>query len=227
MRKYEYSKDLVNIVKQFLDGDDWHYSFDENRGIFEFGLRIRSKIQTIDYLVNVKDDEIVFYGICPIGADQDDAEMMAQIAEFLCRANYGLRNGCFEFDFRDGEIRYKSFVDCDGVLPSTKVVKNSIYCIDAMYKRYVPGIVDIIFAGCSAKDAITKCEKSLEDELRSMVTEAVGEDMDGVDIVECLAARLGITEDEVDGFEEDSDDADSSEEIRVNLFDGKKKRGDV
>lgn len=26
MRKYEYSKDLVNIVKQFLVDDDWHLS---------------------------------------------------------------------------------------------------------------------------------------------------------------------------------------------------------
>ena len=45
MRKYEYSKDLVNIVKQFLVDDDWHFSFDENTGVFDFGLKVESKIQ--------------------------------------------------------------------------------------------------------------------------------------------------------------------------------------
>lgn len=48
MRKYEYSKDLVNIVKQFLVDDDWHFSFDENTGVFDFGLRVKSKIQKIN-----------------------------------------------------------------------------------------------------------------------------------------------------------------------------------
>jgi hypothetical protein len=219
MKKFTYSNEITAVVKQFLDGEDWHYSFDENRGILDFGLRNRSKIQKIKYLVDVKDDEIIFYGICPIGADRDDAEMMAQMAEFLCRANYGLKNGSFEFDFRDGEIRYKSFVDCDGVLPSTEVVKNSIYCIDAMYKRYAPGIVDIIFAGCSAKDAIAKCEKSPEEELRSLFPE-LGEDAEGGDMAEMLtrlAEHLGITEgDESEGGEETS--AKDAAEIHMDLF---------
>lgn len=219
MKKFTYSNEIAAVVKQFLDGDDWHYSFDKNRGIFDFGLRIRSKIQKIKYLVDVKDDEIVFYGICPIGADRDDTEMMAQMAEFLCRANYGLKNGSFEFDFCDGEIRYKSFVDCDGVLPSIEVVKNSIYCIDAMYKRYAQGIVDIIFAGSSSNDAIAKCEKSPEEELRSLFSE-MGEDVEGGDMAEMLAPlaeHLGITESD-DSDTEDETSAKDAEALHMDLF---------
>lgn len=226
MRKYEYSKDLVNIVKQFLVDDDWHFSFDENTGVFDFGLRVKSKIQKINYIVDVHEDEIVVYGMCPIGADHTDANMMAQMAEFLCRANYGLKNGCFELDFRDGEIRYKSFIDCEDMMPSTEVIKNSIHCTAAMFKRYAPGIVDIIFASCTAREAIAKCEKSPEAELRSMITEVMGEDMEGTDIEEMLArlsTRLGISEDS----EVVSDEVAelSSEEIKVNPFDGKQEGG--
>ena len=197
MRKYEYSNELVNLVKKYLVDDDWHFSFDENTGMFDFGLRVKSKIQKINYIVDVHEDEIVVYGMCPIGADHTDCNMMAQMAEFLCRANYGLKNGCFELDFRDGEVRYRSFIDCEDVMPSTEVIKNSIHCTAAMFKRYAPGIVDIIFSGCTAKEAITKCEKSPEDELRSMIAEAVGEDMEGADIeamLARLAANLGITD---------------------------------
>lgn len=226
MRKYEYSNDLVNIVKKFLVDDGWHFSFDENTGIFDFGLRIKSKIQKINYVVDVHEDEIVVYGMCPIGADHTDANAMAQLAEFLCRANYGLKNGSFELDFRDGEIRYKSFIDCEEAMPSVKVIKNSIHCTAAMYKRYAPGIVDIIFAGCTAKEAIAKCEKSPEADLRSMLTEVMGEDMEGTDIEDMLArlaTRLGISEDS----EEESDEAAelSSEEIRVNPFEGNQEGG--
>ena len=202
------------------------FSFDEDTGIFDFGLRVKSKIQKINYIVDVHEDEIVVYGMCPIGVDHTDADFMAQMAEFLCRANYGLKNGCFELDFRDGEIRYKSFIDCEETMPSVKVIKNSIHCIAAMYKRYAPGIVDIIFSGCTAKEAIAKCEKFPEDELRSMLTEAVGEDMEGTDIeamIARLATRLGITEDSDNESAEDA--AVSSDAIKVNPFDGKQEGG--
>lgn len=231
MRKYEYSNELVNLVNKFLVDDEWHFSFDEDTGVFDFGLRVKSKIQKINYIVDVHEDEIIVYGMCPIGADHTDSNMMAQMAEFLCRANYGLKNGCFELDFRDGEVRFKSFIDCEDVMPSTEVIKNSIYCTAAMFKRYAPGIVDIIFSGCTAKEAIAKCEKSPEAELRSMITEAVGEDMEGTDIadmIERLAARLGITEDGEEESEGGSDDEGSSDdEIRINPFDGKQEGGAV
>ena len=182
MRKFDYSNEIANIVKQFLDEDDWRYTFDENIGIFDFNLRMESKIQKISYLMHVDNDEIVCYGVCPISADCEDPEMMAEMAEFICSVNYGHRNGCFELDFRDGEIRFKSFIDCDNLMPSTAVIKNSIYCTAAMFDRYGPGMLEIIFAGCTAKDAIAKCKKSVEDLLRTMRGRANDEDMDGADL---------------------------------------------
>lgn len=217
MSRYEYSDEIVNVVKKFLADDDWHYSFNEETGIFRFGLRIRSKIQNISYVIDVHDDEFVTYGMCPIGADSEDPEMMAQMAEFICRANYGLKNGCFELDFGDGEIRFRSFVDCDDLLPSTEVVKNSVHCTAAMIKRYAAGIVDIIFGGASAKDAIAKCEKTTEAELRSALEEALGGDVSEGSVGEllsCLASELGIGEESGDGHA----DEDRPEDIRLNPF---------
>lgn len=223
MKKCNYSNEIANVVKQFLTDDGWLYSFDEECGIFEFGLRVRSKIQKIKYFIDIKEDEMIVYGICPIGADWADERMMAQMAEFICRANYGLKNGCFEFDFGDGEIRYKSFIDCDEVLPSTEVVKNSVHCTAAMYKHYAAGITSIIFAGSSAKEAIAMCEKSSDEELRSMLAEmgADAEDGDMSGMIARLAERLGITsEEEVTTSETVA--SEEAAEVHVDLF-GRKK----
>ena len=75
------------------------------------------------------------------------------------QANYGLRNGNFELDMRDGEIRYKVFVDCDGVIPSREVIKGSIIIPAMMFERYSPGILDVVFKGVSAAEAIGQCEE--------------------------------------------------------------------
>jgi len=227
MQKCEYSKDLVNIIKQFLVNDGWRFSFDENNGVFSFGLKVESKIKIIRYYITVYKNEIVVYGICPIGPDHTNANMMAQMAEFLCRANYGLKNGCFELDFSDGEIRFKSFIDCENVIPSIEIIRNSICCTEAMFKLYAPGIEDIIYNDCtsSIEESITKCEKSFEDELCSALTETLSEDVDDVDIaniMEYLAAKLGNAEDDEYGFEDGPDHAASFDEISINPFDGKK-----
>ncbi|WP_448774135.1 hypothetical protein [Blautia sp.] len=220
MKRFTYSKEIANIVKKFLEEDEWYYSFDEERGIFEFGLRVKGKIRKIRYIVDIRETEILVYGICPIAVDYDDKEVMAQMAEFICRANFGLKNGGFEFDFNDGEIRYKSFIDCDGALPVTEIIKNSIYCVAKMYDRYEKGITDIIFGGGSAKKAVDMCEKTPEEELRSMLLEMGVDPGDGD--IDSMLTRL---EESIDITDDDStDDTEASEEapeVHFDLFDKK------
>lgn len=116
MKDKTYSKDIADAINRFLAEDDWHFLFDEQRGMFKFGLSLKSRMKSINYLIDVKDDEYVVYAISPIGADHMDEKMMTSMADFICRANYGLKNGNFELDMRDGEIRYKSYVDCEGII---------------------------------------------------------------------------------------------------------------
>ena len=58
----------------------------------------------------------------------------------------------------DGEIRYKIFVDCDGITPSEEIIKGSIIIPSVMFDRYAPGILDIMFKEATAEEAIAKCE---------------------------------------------------------------------
>lgn len=217
MKNKTYSKDIANAIKRFLTEDDWHFLFDEQRGMFKFGLSLKSRMKTINYLIDVKDDEYVVYAVSPIGADRKDEKMMASMADFFCRANYGLKNGNFELDMRDGEIRYKSYVDCEGITPTTDIVRNSIHCPGAMFNQYGDGIVDIIFGGASAKDAIAKCEKSPEEQLRDLI--GGDEELDAM--ITRLAAQLGIGGSEPHSDEEtDTSDASADEapEVKTDLF---------
>ncbi len=154
----EYSEEIVEIIRSFLVGDDWKFDFDEERGVFTFGVSIESKLKHLRYFIPVRDDSYVVYAISPIEADSDDKDVMREMADFVCRANYGLRNGNFELDMSDGELRYKVFVDCDGVTPSEEVVKGSIIIPSVMFDRYAPGMLDIMFKGSTAEEAISKCE---------------------------------------------------------------------
>lgn len=217
MKNNKYSVEIANAVKDFLVNDGWQFSFDENSGVFEFGLCIRSKIKKINYLIRVYNNDYTVYAFSPIGADVDDRDMMLKMAEFVCRANYGLRRGNFELDMRDSEIRYKTYVDCDGgITPNIEVVRNSIYCCASMFERYASGILNIIFGDMTAKDAVDKCEKSPEDELRELLGEDASGEGDLSSMLGRLAEKFGITSDELEDGVEDGGETDDS--IRMDLF---------
>lgn len=194
----KYSQEIANVVKQYLTEDDWKYFFDEERGRFVFELCIGGKIQRIRYHVNVRENQLLIYGIAPVGVECEDSAAMAEMAEFICRANYGLRNGSFEFDFRDGEIRYKSFIDCEDAVPTVTVVKNAINIIAGMYQKYGKALVEVIFLGVSAKEAVERCEQAENDAILSMLRELYGEDASGdtTEMLEHLKQEAGMLEDE-------------------------------
>ena len=62
MKTNIYSIEIANIVKQFLTEDSWNFSFDEEHGIFKFGLRIKGKIHSLKYFISIRTNEIIVYG---------------------------------------------------------------------------------------------------------------------------------------------------------------------
>lgn len=195
MKEKTYSKSIADAVAEFLSEDDWNFSFDENQGIFRFNLRINGKLKKINYVIDIRDDEYLVYAFSPLGADEDDTEMMKNMAEFICRANYGLKMGNFDLDFDDGEVSFKVHVMCEGITPTAEMIKSSIYCPGAMFQRYGDGICDIIFNNASAKAAVVKCEDPDEEQLCDLLSELLDDDdtSDPEDIAAHLAERLGIT----------------------------------
>ena len=153
-----YNPEIADAVRNFLEEDDWNYSFDSENGLFRFGVNLPGKMKNVHYAVGINEQDYNVYAISPLSADQDDPEQMRQMAEFICRANYGLRDGNFEMDFNDGELRYKCYMNCNGAIPTKNMVGRSIHCPAAMFKRYSKGILQILFAGMSAADAIELCE---------------------------------------------------------------------
>lgn len=208
MKASTYSIDIANVVKKFLVDDNWNFSFDEARGIFKFGLRIKGRLHNLMYLIDIKREEAIVYAVCPISADEEDNKMMMEMAEFLHWANWGLKNGCFEFDFKDGEIRFKSYIDCAGTLPSIEIINNSILCSAAMFEKYGVGIAAIIFAESYAEEAIAICEKKYMEELRKILAEAENPD---------------LTEEKKDEVpESEKDSSEELPEVQMDLFSEKK-----
>ena len=171
MKKRIYSDEIASRITDFLTEDNWMFSFHEETGIFQFVLRLKGALKRVNYVIDVQEDAYIVYAISPLGADEKNPKMMANMAEFICHANYSMKMGNFEFDYRDGEVRFKNYICCEGVLPSVDMIKRSIYCPATMFDSYGAGIMDVIFADMSGKEAAEKCDRNRKNELQKMLME--------------------------------------------------------
>ena len=154
-----YSPRIKNAVETYLDNDDWKYRFDEEGGFFEFNLTMGGKIGKIKYYMNIGAEDYTVRANLSTGADKDDPKGLAAVAEYITRANYGLRDGCFQMDYRDGEIGYRTYVNCADGVPGKNTIKDSIYLPAAMVKRYGEPLLRVIYAGTDPEEEIRKAEE--------------------------------------------------------------------
>lgn len=105
--------------------------------------------------VNVEIEQFVFYSVATIKVAE---EMRPAVAEYLTRANYGLRIGNFEMDFSDGEVRYKSSIDFEGEKLTDNLIRNAIYPAVHNMDDYLPGLLKVAYGGKSPAEAIQEVE---------------------------------------------------------------------
>lgn len=145
---------ILKALEEFFGEDDWAYSRVENRPILRMGFQGKSGNWTCYAQSREEDDQFLFYAICPLAIPES---RRSALCEYITRANYGMIIGNFEMDLDDGEVRFKSSLDIQGVELTPDLIRNAAYPACLMLDKYLPGVVAIL-GGVSAKDAIDDVE---------------------------------------------------------------------
>ena len=153
---------IVDAVRDYLDADDWHYDYDAEHAFIRGGVALRCKLKNARLIIQFRKKDYNVYMISPINADPEN---IGEVLRYSALANYGLANGNFEVDVRDGEIRYKTYVNCRELesLPD-RIIKDSILVGWYMMERYGDGIAAISMGFSDAEAEIKKAEGDSDDE---------------------------------------------------------------
>lgn len=198
----KYSVEIANAIKEYLK--DWSsYSFNEEEGYFKFDYHVSGKIRKVLFIIHVNNHCVVVHSICPIAADPEDKKTMQRLAEFVCRANNGLKYGGFELSYRSGEIRFRSYIEGEEI-PSETALSRSIVVAVSMYNRYGPGIANVLFSGMDPELAVRICEEPDSAAARCIAEEMQAEDIEDSDAIDQLEAELNALN-ENDEEEPDND----------------------
>jgi hypothetical protein len=142
---------------QLLEDDGWYPQQLEEKTIYRVGFSGKNGQLNCFAQIRVDLEQFLFYAIAPVKVPE---EQRLAAAEFITRANYGLRIGNLEMDFNDGEIRYKSSLDFEGETLTPQLIKLAIYPAVQTLDRYLPGLMAVIYGGKSAAEAVAEIEGS-------------------------------------------------------------------
>ena len=142
-------------LTQFLKDDGWYPQQLTEKTIHRVYFAGKNGELRCYAQIRVDLEQFLFYVIAPVKTPEP---MYAHVAEYITRANYGLRIGNFEMDYSDGEVRYKSSIDFEGEVLTRRLIQNAIAPAVSTIDRYFPSLMRVAFGGSTPAEAVAEVE---------------------------------------------------------------------
>jgi hypothetical protein len=140
---------------RYLEEDGWYPQRVEDKHAYRMHYRGRNGETRCFAQIRTDLEQFIFYVAAPINIPED---VRPSIAEFIARANYGLRIGNFELDYADGEARFKTSLDFEGELLTHNFIKHAVYPAVQTMDKYLPGLMKVAFGAETPVEAIQEIE---------------------------------------------------------------------
>ena len=214
---------LFQLLLRVLEREEEPLRADEDEGIIRGALTLRRA--TVPLFARVRETQflVLIYTILPVRAPESK---FPEMLELLTRANWGLPLGNFEMDLSDGEVRFKTSVDVEGVplnqpagAPAAEMaITNILMANKVAMDRYLPAILGLIYGDETVVTLIDRAEGRAEephvvsDEDDPEDQAVFGDDeplaqLDDDDLREHLSDLIETTRATLEGFE-----------VRVHVF---------
>ena len=146
---------LMDAVAEFLTDDKWSFDRIEEHNVISTDVKAENATYRLHFLADDKARLIMLYAT-PSNHLPEERRLAA--ADFLTRANFGLRIGNFELDMGDGQVRYKVSLDVEGGVLSPMMVKNMVGAAVTTFERYFAGLMSVCYAVADPVEAIQAIE---------------------------------------------------------------------
>ena len=147
----------AEIVKRFLDDNDWRYEMKEygNKVVFHGSISgFKGVYDSFRFAMIVDDSSVQNYAMYPASAK----DKLPEMAEFLHRANYGLKYGAFEMDYSDGSVRFHFAVPISTIRADNDEILKVLFIPAQMLGKYSKGFSAVLLGIKKPVEAVSECE---------------------------------------------------------------------
>lgn len=147
-------------VKEYLDSIDYEYSLDEKKNIINFIIGMDNVLGNMDVYIVFEESSFIVYTYLN---NKAEGMFLAAAGEYLHRANYGLKNGNFEIDYRSGKIRYKTFTNVKKTEISEEVIEEGIFMGVLMMEQYGNALLKVMLGEGKPGELIEESERTVKE----------------------------------------------------------------
>lgn len=154
---------LVSSYIEAFEKNGIHYDFDPDEDIIVTGFQLDCRLASAKVLIRFSDDDVTVRTLVPLKASE---EVRQDVMEYITRANFGLRGGCFEMDLDDGGIFYRTYINCQGLIEIPEcIILESVFFPLKIMEIYGNGLAAVMMG---FSDPETEIEKAEQAEIRRM-----------------------------------------------------------
>lgn len=161
LEKRDTATEIRTAVENYFKEEKAKYDSFDKRGIAHATYSVETKFGHVEIFFHSYNDMLILHFIIPLKAGEEER---AKVGEYLLRANYGLKVGCFDFDFEDGEISYRVPIYCgvdEFAPPNHEQIDAALSIGLMMVDKYGDNLVKVMFGLAEPVDAIAAAEEDI------------------------------------------------------------------
>ncbi|MBR6789937.1 MAG: YbjN domain-containing protein [Oscillospiraceae bacterium] len=155
-------RNLTDSVRAYFDSQGWQYRYDEEKGFFGMLVKVSEEMEACKAYTVIRDEErFTTFVTLPFRVPEEQRPLAAR---FISAANYQLLLGCFEMDFRDGDVQYKTTCLCGNVRLDPEHIRRYIEVGLQMARDCGPMLDDLIYKNVPLEDVLARLAKLRRDQ---------------------------------------------------------------
>ena len=157
VRPKQPARDIHKLMLQFFESDAWPSAIevDPEDGVLRTGFVGDHASFGCIAVAFEAEQQLVFHVVF---ADSVALHMRPKVAEFITRANYGLRIACFEMDWSDGAVRVRSGLDIEGGALTIAMIQNLTYATCGLTEHYYAALMKVLHGNLDPEAAVAEAE---------------------------------------------------------------------
>ncbi len=146
-------ENVIEKLAEFLEGRGWKCSVEQDKPMIQTGANGKNGRWPCIAIGGSENRDLVFLSLFPVNVPQ---EKRAVVAELLTRINYQLSHGCYELDFEDGELRFRTSIPAVSGEVQGELLEYLVFANLCTFDAHFGTIMQVLFTETSPKNALEK-----------------------------------------------------------------------
>jgi hypothetical protein len=146
-------QNLIEKVAEFLGSRGWKCTVEPDKPLIQTGANGKNGRWPCIAIAGRENEHLIFLSIFPVNIP---LEKRVAIAELVTRINYRLTHGCYEMDFEDGELRFRTSIPAVSGEVQCELMEYLVFANLCTFDSHLGTIMKVLYSHISPKSALQK-----------------------------------------------------------------------